>query len=134
MIPDEDICARFVSVFLTVCSIEMNDWEKFYPTFQPLTWCFVFQTNENLSISFNYIRVTSVTDIPTSPNFLFRKIIKSISFMENETEEVIKMQKLNKTNSSPFGNRTCLLHWCLIAWLMKTKIRKWNETFPDKQT
>ena len=42
----------------------------------------VIQTKENPSISFNYVRVTSVTDIPTSPNFLFRKIIKSISFME----------------------------------------------------
>ena len=50
-----------------------------------------------------------------SPNFLFRKIVKSISFMENETEEAIKMQKLKKTNSSPLGNRTCLLHWCLKA-------------------
>ena len=63
----------------------------------------------------NYKRVTSVTDIPTSPNFLFRKIIKSISFMKNETKVAIQMQKLKKTNSSPFGNRTCLLHWCLIA-------------------
>ena len=74
----------------------------------------------------NYKRVTSVTDIPTSPNFLFRKI-KSISFMKNETKVAIQMQKLKKTKSSPFGNRTCLLHWCLIAWLMKTKLRKWNE-------
>ena len=74
----------------------------------------VIQTKENLSISFNYVRVTSVTDIPTSPNFLFRKI-KSISFMKNETKVAIQMQKLKKTNSSPFGNRTCLLHWCLIA-------------------
>ena len=56
----------------------------------------------------NYKRVTSVTDITTSPNFLF-------SFMKNETKVAIQMQKLKKTNSSPFGNRTCLLHWCLIA-------------------
>ena len=45
----------------------------------------VIQTKENLSISFNYVRVTSVTDIPTSPNFLFRKI-KSTLFMKNETK------------------------------------------------
>ena len=54
--------------------------------------------------------------------------------MENETEEAIKMKKLKKTNSSPFGNRTCLLHWCLIAWLMKTKLRnemKWD--FPRQR-
>ena len=137
MSPDEDICARFVLVFLTVCPIEIKSacqswelasliWEKFYQTFQPLTWCFVSQTKENLSISFNYIRVTSVSHIPIYPNFLSRKIVKSISIMENETEEAIKMQKLKKTNCSPFGNRTCLLHWCLIAWLMKTKLRKWD--------
>ena len=100
---------------------------KILPAFQPLTKCFVFQAIENLSISFNYIRVTSVSQTPASPYFLFRKIVKSISFMENETEEAIKMQKLKKTNSSPFVNRTCLLYWCLKAWLMKTKLRKWNE-------
>ena len=93
----------------------MGKEQKFYPAFQPLTKRFVFQAIENLSISFNYIRVTSVSQIPASPYFLFRKIVKSISFMENETEEAIKMQKLKKTNSSPFGNRTCLLYWCLIA-------------------
>ena len=57
-----------------------------------------------------FIRLSSVTHIPASPIFLFRKMIKSISFMENETEEAIKTQKLNKTNSSPFGNRACLLY------------------------
>ena len=105
-----------------------------YPAFQPLTKCFFFQARENLSISFNYIRFTSVSHIPAYPDFLFRKMIKSISFMENETEVAIKMWKLKKTNSSPFGNRACLLHWCLIVLLMKTNIRKWSETFPDKQT
>ena len=57
-----------------------------------------------------FIRVPSVSHIPASPIFLFRKMIKSISFMENETEEAIKMQNLNKTNNSPFGNRSCLLY------------------------
>ena len=72
----------------------MGREKRFYPTFQPLTKYFVFQARENLSISFNYIRVSSVSYIPTSSNFLFRKMIKSISFMENETEEAIKMRKL----------------------------------------
>ena len=143
----------FVLIFLTVCPMAIKPVCQFNPTFQPLTWCFVSQTKENLSISFNYIRVTLVSHIPISPNFLFRKIVKTISpdflfrkivksispdflfrkivksilFMENETEEAIKMQKLKKTNSSPLGNRTCLLHWCLKAWLMRTKLRKWNE-------
>ena len=36
---------------------------------------FAFHTKENLSISFNYIRVASVTHVPTSLNVLFGLII-----------------------------------------------------------
>ena len=113
-------------LFFDLIPNEFGKRAKILPKVSTAHKMLVIQTKENLSISFNYVRVTSVTDIPTSPNFLFRKI-KSISFMKNETKVAIQMQKLKKTNSSPFGNRTCLLHWCLIAWLMKTKLRKWNE-------
>ena len=39
---------------------------------------FIFQTKENLSISFNYIRVASVIHVTTSPDVLFGKIIMCI--------------------------------------------------------
>ena len=80
----------------------MGKEQRFYPAFQLLTKCFIFQARENLSTSFNYIRVTSVSHIPTSPNSLFRKIIKLISLMENETEEAIKMQKLKENEQLTF--------------------------------
>ena len=42
-------------------------------------------------ISCHFICVTSVAYVPTPPNFLFRKIIKS--FMEIETEEALDERK-----------------------------------------
>ena len=48
---------------------------------------FGFDTKENLFTSFNCIRVTSTTYIPSSRNFLFSKITRSVSFVENETKK-----------------------------------------------
>ena len=61
---------------------------------------FGFETKIKLFISLYCIRARLVTHTPTFPIVLFGKITMSIVLMENETKEVIKMQKLKKTQQN----------------------------------
>ena len=54
--------------------------------------------------------------------------------MENETEEAIKMQKLKENEQLTFWKQNMPVILVSDSVANETNIRKWNETFSDKQT
>ena len=83
------------------------------------------------------IRARLVTHTPTFPIVLFGKITMSIVLMENETKEVIKMQKLKKTQQKKqltFETYEHALFSDPDGVTNENKSNERNETLPDKQT